>query len=66
MKSLVEYRDTLRSGKEFVSGQYDNGLHYGEIYDEWGQVESATICNTSWQVMGWLADKGESIFNGLF
>ena len=46
----------FRINKNVTMGQYKNGMHYGEIKDNNGYIESACICKTSQEVIKWLHD----------
>lgn len=39
-------------------GQHENGIFYGEIRDEFGDVESATTKATAQEVHIWAAEHG--------
>ena len=49
----MEFETKLTNGKTLISGQDDNGLHYGIIRDDLGFIESMTLTDTVADVFAW-------------
>ena len=54
MESINHFTNILPDGRELKTGQEDNGLHYGQIRNRDGEVESAITCKTGAEVNQWL------------
>ena len=54
----MEYTTNLQEGRVLITGQDDNGMHYGIIRDSLGFIESMTITTTPADLWRWENELG--------
>ena len=53
---ITKFQDRMKDGRGLDFGQDENGLHWAEIRDEDGMVESATIQDTPADIFKWIRE----------
>jgi len=51
------YIEKMKNGKTVCFGQEKNGMHWGEIRDEYNTIDSATTCKTPADVWRWIKER---------
>ena len=54
----MEFKTNLKDGRVLITGQDENGMHYGIIRDSFGLIESMTITDTPANLWKWENERG--------
>lgn len=57
-KKTGPFKGTTNDNKRVVLKQEKNGMFYGEIRDEYGDIEASTTKKTQNEVMKWFDEQG--------